>query len=488
MPDNLVPLTNAIEIGLVWGLKGYQQDNVSAPEFDGSFNFFAAEVQAWIHETCTLASADPELLVREEMPCWIIIFSEVLASLGASFPINNSALASEALQVFFHDRNVVGFQKDIATDGDDYAGRITFTRVRVKVNMAANGDVGKRSALRKKWETFVEARNSAAPAMAGTMFMVSTIWTQMELESRVLSSTTMAFAGSILTCLAAIILFTQSGVVAVAVLVDILLVVGLLAGVLLKVLEFEFGVVEAFGATMFVGMGVDYCLHLAHGYHEAPGRSSKDKIKHALIVLGPSILGGALTTIAGVAFLVPCRMVLFSKLGWLLLLNAVFSVFYTFIFLAPLLMIIGHLANLCGRRSNGQVADSSSSQLDPGLEPSVMGKNVPEGSAKEAWLHDASNENTVSGLRAAASMEEESVPTLNVEAKMVSNSIPGASSNSFPDGNSLRVDEATGSRAAASDSDNDPGRRPKVRPKIMGKSTTAASKDSSEYSSASSGA
>ena len=30
---------------------------------------------------------------------------------------------------------------------------------------------------------------------------------------------------------------------------------------------------------------------------------------------GPSILGGAFTTIVGTAFLLPCRMLLFQKLG-----------------------------------------------------------------------------------------------------------------------------------------------------------------------------
>eukprot|EP00930_Biecheleria_cincta_P037497 TRINITY_DN25746_c0_g1_i1.p1 TRINITY_DN25746_c0_g1~~TRINITY_DN25746_c0_g1_i1.p1 ORF type:complete len:2511 (+),score=326.55 TRINITY_DN25746_c0_g1_i1:694-7533(+) len=547
VPEKLVPLTNAIAIAMVWGLKGYRQDNQSAPEYDDSFGFLEAEVQAWVHDTCTLARADPQLLAREEIPCWIEAFSQVVTTMGASFPINSPVLASQALQVFFHEQK--GFQQDIATDGDDYAGRVTFTRVRIKVNMGVNDDVDKRDALRKKWEAFVEDRKSAAPAMAGQMYMVSSTWTSMELESRVLSSTTMAFAGSMLTCLAAIVLFTQSGVVAVAVLIDILLVVGLLAGVLLKILEFEFGVVEAFGATMFVGMGVDYCLHLAHGYHEAPGGSSRDKIKHALIVIGPSILGGAVTTVAGVAFLVPCRMVLFRKLGWLLLLNAIFSLIYTFIFLSPFLMILGHLTSLCRHKSKVKVADvkmleakgtsaraktpppvpralpqdweaiwSEAAQkyyfwhqptdkvtweqppLESWPEPKVVGKT----SSPEVLLTNASDVSTDGGLRAAASSEDtafspqDSKPTLKVKAKMVKKSPPGAPSGSFPDGKKSRVDGATGTGAEASLRDaarsehsNDTGHRPKVVANVMGKNTSSAStgveaQDSSDYSSSSS--
>merc|ERR1712060_26125 len=63
--------------------------------------------------------------------------------------------------------------------------------------------------------------------------------------------------------------------------------------------------------------------------------------KKALVHLGPSIVGGAITTLAGTAFLLPCRILLFVKLGAMLFANALLSVTYTFFFLAPVLMIAG---------------------------------------------------------------------------------------------------------------------------------------------------
>lgn len=82
----------------------------------------------------------------------------------------------------------------------------------------------------------------------------------------------------------------------------------------LGLLALRFGVAEAIGATVFVGLSVDHCLHLAHAYHQAPG-DQLAKIRHALVLTGASILGGALTTMAGTAFLLPCRIILFQKLG-----------------------------------------------------------------------------------------------------------------------------------------------------------------------------
>lgn len=36
-------------------------------------------------------------------------------------------------------------------------------------------------------------------------------------------------------------------------------------GFLFAIVGFEFGAIEAVGVTIFVGMSVDYCLHVAHG-------------------------------------------------------------------------------------------------------------------------------------------------------------------------------------------------------------------------------
>merc|ERR1712003_264980 len=141
--------------------------------------------------------------------------------------------------------------------------------------------------------------------------------------------------------MASVLLFTGNLVVALYVSLNILFVVCVLLGFLLYVLRYEFGAVEAVGATIFVGMSVDYCLRLAHGYNVAFGVDREAKMKAALVHLGPSIVGGAVTTLAGTAFLLPCRILLFVKLGAMLFTNALISLLYTFFFLSPLLMVIG---------------------------------------------------------------------------------------------------------------------------------------------------
>lgn len=199
----------------------------------------------------------------------------------------------------------------------------------------------------------------------------------MELEDRVFSSTIAAFTLSIMTSLVAVTLFTRNFLLAFYVCCTILLVVCVLSGCLLNFLQYDFGVAEAIGATVFVGLSVDYCLHLAHGYYHADGQRRGDKLQHALIVLTPSILGGAITTVVACAFLLPCRMILFRKLGWTLMLNAAISIVFTFTFLAPLLLIAGPMGTCCMER----VEDKSSRSVAPEEVPATIG-NVSEN-----WVH-----------------------------------------------------------------------------------------------------
>eukprot|EP00439_Symbiodinium_sp_Y106_P073783 s1303_g13.t9 len=347
-----VPLTNAIEIAIVFGLLGYEDDNRSAPAYDDSVDLLSPAVQAHMLRTCTEARADALLLVKNELSCWIESFAEFMPLVGGAFPVNDSDMAPEAFQAFMHQNvaSLNSYQKDVRTAGEDFAGRVMFSRLRMKVNMAVNAAKEQKDVVRQRWQDYVESLNQRAPPEAGQAMMVSWVWTSMALEESVFSSTILAFSLSLSTSMVAVALFTRDMLLAFYVCLNILLVVSVLSGFLLNILDYDFGVVEAIGATIFVGLSVDYCLHLAHGYHTASGRQAKVRVHHALVMLTPTILGGALTTIAGCAFLLPCHILLFRKLGWTLMLNAIIAITYTFTFLAPLLMIAGPV-----KRSPGAV-------------------------------------------------------------------------------------------------------------------------------------
>jgi len=92
---------------------------------------------------------------------------------------------------------------------------------------------------------------------------------------------------------------------------------------------------------MFVGMSIDYCLHLAHAYHQMLLQGRGEKLRAALVRLGPSIFGAACTTAVSTVFLLPCRVFLFVQLGTMMLANTMLSFIFAFLFLAPLLLVLG---------------------------------------------------------------------------------------------------------------------------------------------------
>ena len=99
--------------------------------------------------------------------------------------------------------------------------------------------------------------------------------------------------------------------------------------------------------TIFVGMSVDYALHMAHGYHSAHGSNRFEKVRDALTHLGISIIGGAVTTAGAAVFLFFCHMYLFIQLGTMMFMNTILALFFSLIFLSCMLMVGGPMTHMC---------------------------------------------------------------------------------------------------------------------------------------------
>ncbi|CAE7475976.1 DISP1 [Symbiodinium pilosum] len=311
-----------------------------------NISFLSAEVQSWLLQVCEAARNDTLLLVRPEVLCWIEAWRSFVLRVGGSFPVTPRRMASEALQAFFHQEVSDLFLKDLATDAENFTGHPKFTVMRLLVNAPRNGGLQLLQPLKSRWMRFVEDLNRRAPTSAGFALMVSHAWTAMDMEESIMSKTLTSVILSVGIAVACVVIFSQNIMIGLLVLLTIVLEVCPLFGFLFGVMRYEFGAIEAVGVVTFVGMSVDYCLHLAHGYYVAERPCRSEKMQLALVNLGPSILGGALTTAAGTAFLLPCRIVLFVKLGTMLVANTMLSLLYTFLFLGPLLMILGPLGDV----------------------------------------------------------------------------------------------------------------------------------------------
>ena len=159
----------------------------------------------------------------------------------------------------------------------------------------------------KEWLKVFQQFNAANPKSVGEGRMISDAFTKMDTEIGIIYSTITSFAVSNLICLVCVIVFTGDLVVSVFTMLSIILIVITLMGFLFAVMGYTFGAIEAVGVTIFVGMSVDYALHMAHGYHGAHGDTRFEKIRQALAHLGVSIIGGAATTAGAAIFLFFCH-------------------------------------------------------------------------------------------------------------------------------------------------------------------------------------
>merc|ERR1712190_106614 len=157
------------------------------------------------------------------------------------------------------------------------------------------------------------------------------------------TSTIEAFVTSVVITFVSMLLFTGSPLLAFYTILTILLIIMTLLGCLTAITGWPFGPVQVVGVIIFIGMSVDYSLHLTHGFntHRLHGDSTKKATTLAIKELGTSIIGGAVTTSGATIFLLPCWIYLFVQLGVMMFLSTVLSLLFAKLFLAPILFVCG---------------------------------------------------------------------------------------------------------------------------------------------------
>ena len=152
--------------------------------------------------------------------------------------------------------------------------------------------------------------------------MVSITWTRFSLAEMVVGSTTLVLAFSVGVTFVSIVLFTRDFRLAIFTTLTTVLCISTLFGIMVSVLKWEFGPLEAIFLTTFVGLNVDHIVHVAHANIIQSGNPAA-KVEDALMHVGSAVLNGAVTTLAASLFLLPCSIYFFVQLGMLLLANPV---------------------------------------------------------------------------------------------------------------------------------------------------------------------
>ena len=185
-----------------------------------------------------------------------------------AFPVPRP-LVSTAFDIVFDTKNFKQlFNGQIGTAGVGYRGQTLYTYVTMRIEVDnRKGNVPNAVLLRhqKNWQEFMREMNEDAPKSLDSGTVASRTWTTADTEQGLIDSTIQTWALSNGGVLVVILLFTGNVLISIFTMLTIVLIVITLMGFLFAVVGFQFGAIEAVGVTIFVGMSVDYCLHIAHG-------------------------------------------------------------------------------------------------------------------------------------------------------------------------------------------------------------------------------
>ncbi|CAE8599073.1 unnamed protein product [Polarella glacialis] len=343
-------IESTVEVVLTLGLRGYslgKGQGSADPVYEPDFNATAHEVQTWLSETLLTARSRPELKVRKDHVAWYEEFAPMSTSGRTIYSPNG--FDSQMEYFWSQASNLKHHGDDVGTEGPEHTGRVVYIISRLRINVLYASGTSELQPEFLLWKAYVDERNWQAPP-GGQFLLTSSTFTRLDVELGVLSSTVSSFLTCALITLIMLLIFTGNLLLAFLTVASTLLTVIFLASIVISFLGWEFGAVQAIAFTTFVGVSVDYSLHLAHAFHSSKQKDRRLKVTEALIYMGMPILGGALTTAASCIFLFPCWVQFFYQLGVMMFINTWLAVGTTLFFLAPLLMTVGPSHHFCDVR------------------------------------------------------------------------------------------------------------------------------------------
>jgi hypothetical protein len=101
------------------------------------------------------------------------------------------------------------------------------------------------------------------------------------------------------------------------------------------------GITETIGASIAVGMSVDYTVHIVNAYNNCPATDRHSRIRYSMTIMGISITLGMIATNVAAGFLLLCLIKIFTGFGQFIVMTIFYSWLSAFFILCPLLMLIG---------------------------------------------------------------------------------------------------------------------------------------------------
>ncbi|GAX18142.1 hypothetical protein FisN_25Hh124 [Fistulifera solaris] len=376
---------------VVWGLVPADTGNHNDPTsftqlvIDDSFEPSQPETQLYLRDFCGRLFSQ-EFADSEDEDCPIDRFDSWLRNQSA-LPVNETdpIYLDHCANADGLPMNEKNFHACIHNWSQEYSetfvltrdGKLTimYARFNGRIRFDTKFDITKNEwNLIEKW--FQNERKNAPPGIGGMYFTSEDYW-YFDTNASMISSAYISAATAVAVG-AAVILFSShsfvltffSGIAITYVLTSV--VAAMVA------LGWTLGFIESICVSILIGISCDFVIHFTHAYSALPGEASRHaRTKSSLIVMGPSILAAAFTTLAAAAIMLFTTITFFVKFAVVLfftIVQATVASFVVFIVVADVCgpsrptYLIDKLGQLFQGNADSKAQSSSASDVGDGAD------------------------------------------------------------------------------------------------------------------------
>lgn len=358
-----------IVVDVFWGLDGMDVSSVNRwkPAERGELRltqtFDASSPEAQTHlanacdelkaATCDAPGCEGGTLLRNGAAARVICpmrdFAKYQSALNRTFPAAKESFASEMYEFLSTKhgkflRKHVGFE---AANADGSVPKMFYYRVTADSSLNYPAVARTARPVFERWESVVDSINAKAPAGVNAAFSTGYwSWTWMKTQEALVQNTVQGLLLCFVMAFVVLVVSTADlragflATVAIAGTVTTVMGVGVHG-----IMGWDLGIGESIAAVILIGLSVDYCVHLANAYVEAPAwmTTRERRTQHALMIMGISITASAVTTVISGSILWLCILKFFSKFAFLITATIVSSFFWSVFFLPAALITFGPL-------------------------------------------------------------------------------------------------------------------------------------------------
>ena len=317
------------------------------PRYRGAFDLAEPEAQVYVRDTCLKAVGKSKLKANAvHSICVLSIFeTDFLAPMGLALPLGRDDFRN--LFAEFRQSNVLldGSRVEEWIGFDCATNEATWVRDNIVLTVRKDAAVEDRLDVFQEWRDYLDDRASGRPAGVGRALLASSQEVMASLETNIVTGSLAAAGISVAACFACVLLLTRAVVHTGLVLACVVWINALLASLITWSLAWPIGIIEAIAFTIFVGISVDYALHVDRAFRYACAgemiRAGRlQQLRRALGEVGAPVAAAAATTFGAAVFLLFCIILPFRKLGVLICAHTAFSGVAALVVLPAILVVL----------------------------------------------------------------------------------------------------------------------------------------------------